>query len=78
MRNIKGLVQMPGQKDRIISAWYKTNHIPRVVFSAANSKLDAKRLLLIADSVRAQTPFNLAAYNLTRMATIFGWRLNTE
>lgn len=27
--------------------------------------------------VRAQTAFTLAAYNLTRMATIFGWRLNT-
>jgi len=27
--------------------------------------------------VKAQTTFTLAAYNLTRMATIFGWRLNT-
>ena len=27
--------------------------------------------------VKAQTVFVLAAYNLTRMATIFGWRLNT-
>ena len=27
--------------------------------------------------VKAQTVFTLAAYNLTRMATIFGWRLNT-
>ena len=27
--------------------------------------------------VKAQTLFTLAAYNLTRMATIFGWRLNT-
>lgn len=27
--------------------------------------------------VKAQTSFTLAAYNLTRMATIFGWRLNT-
>ncbi len=26
---------------------------------------------------KAQTTFTLAAYNLTRMATIFGWRLNT-
>ena len=29
------------------------------------------------DKVKAQTLFTLAAYNLTRMATIFGWRLNT-
>ena len=29
------------------------------------------------DKVKAQTTFTLAAYNLTRMATIFGWRLNT-
>ena len=27
--------------------------------------------------VKAQTVFTLAAYNLMRMATIFGWRLNT-
>lgn len=27
--------------------------------------------------VKAQTVFTLAAYNLTRMAAIFGWRLNT-
>ena len=27
--------------------------------------------------VKAQTVFTLIAYNLTRMATIFGWRLNT-
>ena len=27
--------------------------------------------------VKAQTVFTLAAYNLTRMATIFGWRLNS-
>ncbi len=27
--------------------------------------------------VKAQTVFKFAAYNLTRMATIFGWRLNT-
>jgi len=27
--------------------------------------------------VKAQTVFTFAAYNLTRMATIFGWRLNT-
>jgi hypothetical protein len=27
--------------------------------------------------VRAQTIFTFAAYNLTRMATIFGWRLST-
>ena len=27
--------------------------------------------------VRAQTTFTFAAYNLTRMATIFGWRLST-
>ena len=27
--------------------------------------------------VKAQTAFTLAVYNLTRMATIFGWRLNT-
>jgi hypothetical protein len=27
--------------------------------------------------VKAQTTFTLAAYNLMRMATIFGWRLNT-
>lgn len=27
--------------------------------------------------VKAQTTFTLAAYNLTRMATIFSWRLNT-
>lgn len=27
--------------------------------------------------VKAQTVLTLAAYNLTRMATIFGWRLNT-
>ena len=27
--------------------------------------------------VKAQTTFTLIAYNLTRMATIFGWRLNT-
>ena len=27
--------------------------------------------------VKAQTIFTLAAYNLTRMATIFGWRLNS-
>jgi uncharacterized membrane protein len=27
--------------------------------------------------VKAQTLFTLAAYNLTRMATIFGWPLNT-
>lgn len=27
--------------------------------------------------VKAQTTFTFAAYNLTRMATIFGWRLNT-
>jgi hypothetical protein len=27
--------------------------------------------------VKAQTVFTLAVYNLTRMATIFGWRLNT-
>ena len=27
--------------------------------------------------VKAQTIFTLIAYNLTRMATIFGWRLNT-
>lgn len=27
--------------------------------------------------VKAQTIFTLTAYNLTRMATIFGWRLNT-
>lgn len=27
--------------------------------------------------VKAQTTFTLADYNLTRMATIFGWRLNT-
>jgi transposase len=27
--------------------------------------------------VKAQTVFTLAAYNLTRMATIFGWRLST-
>ena len=26
--------------------------------------------------VRAQTVFTFAAYNLTRMATIFGWRLS--
>ncbi len=26
--------------------------------------------------VSAQTVFTLAAYNLTRMATIFGWRLS--
>jgi len=26
--------------------------------------------------VRAQTTFTFAAYNLTRMATIFGWRLS--
>jgi hypothetical protein len=29
------------------------------------------------DKVKAQTTFTLAAYNLSRMATIFGWRLNT-
>lgn len=28
------------------------------------------------DKVKAQTVFTFAAYNLTRMATIFGWRLN--
>jgi IS5 family transposase len=27
--------------------------------------------------VKAQTLFTFAAYNLTRMATIFGWRLST-
>ena len=27
--------------------------------------------------VSAQTVFTLAAYNLTRMATLFGWRLST-
>ncbi len=27
--------------------------------------------------VKAQTVFTLVAYNLTRMATIFGWRLNS-
>lgn len=27
--------------------------------------------------VRAQTTFTFTAYNLTRMATIVGWRLNT-
>jgi IS5 family transposase len=27
--------------------------------------------------VKAQTLFTVAAYNLTRMATIFGWRLST-
>jgi IS5 family transposase len=27
--------------------------------------------------VKAQTMFTFAAYNLTRMATIFGWRLST-
>jgi IS5 family transposase len=27
--------------------------------------------------VKAQTVFTFAAYNLTRMATIFGWRLNS-
>lgn len=27
--------------------------------------------------VKAQTVFTLAAYNLTRMATIFGWRVST-
>lgn len=26
--------------------------------------------------VRAQTTFTFAAYNLTRLATIFGWRLS--
>jgi IS5 family transposase len=26
--------------------------------------------------VKAQTTFTFAAYNLTRMATIFGWRLS--
>ncbi|MGK5012406.1 hypothetical protein [Janthinobacterium sp. MDB2-8] len=26
--------------------------------------------------VRAQTTFTFAAYNLTRMATIFGWRFS--
>ena len=34
------------------------------------------RLIGLA-KVKAQTLFTLAAYNLTRMATIFGWRLNT-
>lgn len=29
------------------------------------------------EKVSAQTVFTLAAYNLTRMATIFGWRLST-
>lgn len=29
------------------------------------------------DKVKAQTVFAFAAYNLTRMATIFGWRLNS-
>lgn len=27
--------------------------------------------------VKAQTVFTLAAYNLTRLATILGWRLNS-
>jgi hypothetical protein len=27
--------------------------------------------------VTAQTVFTFAAYNLVRLATIFGWRLNT-
>jgi hypothetical protein len=29
------------------------------------------------EKVKAQTLFTFAAYNLTRMATIFGWRLST-
>ena len=34
------------------------------------------RLIGLA-KVKAQTTFTLAAYNLTRLATIFAWRLNT-
>lgn len=37
--------------------------------------LDKARFVGLA-KVKAQTVFTFAAYNLTRMATIFGWRLN--
>jgi len=48
------------------------------IFGWAKDVADLRKTRFIAlAKVKAQTIFTLTAYNLTRMGTIFGWRLNT-
>jgi transposase len=48
------------------------------IFGWAKDVADLRKTRFIGlAKVKAQTIFTLAAYNLTRMGTIFGWRLNT-
>ena len=60
------------------AASLKKRKLVEEVFGWAKTVGGLRKTQLIGlAKVKAQTVFTLAAYNLTRMATIFGWRLNT-
>jgi IS5 family transposase len=56
----------------------KTRKRTEEIFALAKTVSGLRKTRCVGRAkVAAQTVFTFAAYNLTRMATIFGWRLST-